>query len=1283
MSAQIPDSTHIPTRVMISSVMRDREADRETIARVIEELGDIPWYADNPPHEFSNISGETLSFRMAEDCDLYLLIIFPRYGTVFDGDPRSVTHQEFDRARQVNPYKVEVFIAAEAKANPESDALRNFMNEVSNFREGYSPHIFTSVSELREQVLAALVTWRDGGNTGRNAYVQAVANEYRTFRNPVTGKEMDYSATVQLKLRAKVREDLAHPELDDEVNRKDRKKSGRSYRHVERDRERERAHIETAFSSPTQMLWELLAQHTHVVVIGDVGSGKSTLLKRIAHDAATSYFQTTQVRLPIITTATRLGRAAIEHSDLSLAAIVALMQQDDIRYNALRQTINRTVSEAIYRGTALLLIDGLDEANANEQTAVFRLLTDIRTNQAVLASRPSAYSNHLTGWQIADLQQLELDQRRELVFHLFQDVASELKSPPDKKALVVLTDNLLKELRGRESDLAAWAGNPLLLTLTAIRYMRDRGLPENRAGIYELVLEDLQRQRQTDAGRYLPEEEFKAYLRQLALKMTDKIRLVTTIAEVRDIYLANSPISTQTAREILERSGVLQRDARVLNATSNEAPIWKDNEDDLYEFIHPSFREYLAACALAEMPQRNDLARRHCLHQAWEQVLVLLVNRLDLLGRTSDGDEIVRTLIRADRQHIKALGGTDPTHLALRIATRCALSRGKRTSDALFGKLQDAWLPIWRSEERRLLTARGFIQMLDVNGLGGDIAITPWVETIPTALCEGIPLLVQEAYPHRRFSPSNGWVVGINFVLFGLCMLYFVAQTTLNSDFLISTNWGHRIIRVLPTTLLVSLCLIVLMRFYGGFAARSRTRREMLQRGIMATAEEQFFMQLGDRAPVESLLEMLHDWDWSVRLAAVLALGQLGDRAPVESLLEMLHDRSHSVRVAARDELIRLGNGTSVELLDPEFIMQPTAQESEQPQEFFPSDRLVAMLLDADLSVRLRRTAYSLGLLDDRVPVDLLLVLLRDRSRWVRFTAAYSLGQLGDRVPIEPLLEMLRDEDSNVQEAAVETLGQLGNQAPVELLVEMLRDSHSSVRQAAVRALGRLGNRAPLAILLAILHDDDQGVRFETVRALGLLSDRVPVESLIEMLRDTSRWVRLAAVYSLGQLGKRAPINLLAKMLHDDDSGVRSATVQVLAPLELSLEQVMVLYHTACHPQGWWRDAPLRLVHWITDWPVLLGIIAAQVTLVWPGISIRVPVLQSVEWLFSFTAWWQILIIVTLYAAAFVITSYLRARVMYGKYRQDEQAAMLNVLESVLRRQVVDIDSKSLADNSE
>ena len=893
-------------RVMISSVMKDRRAERAAVARVIAEMQYIPWYADDPPHEFRGVSGEELSFRMAEQCDLYLLIIFPRYGSVlFPDDPRSVTHQEFEHARGQNRYKVEVFVAAEARDHPESPALRDFIGEVTRFREGYSSHIFHTLDELLGLIRTALATWHAGGQTGRNAYLRALADEYRTFRNPVTGKEMDYAATVQLKLRVHADVEPRRREWgdDDESERSQRDGAGErqpSDHRRRRDKRESRERLPLASTSPPQVARELLAQQQRLVVIGDVGAGKSTLLKRLAHDAAEDYFRSGQIRLPILVTATRLGAAALQHPGLSLAVVVGRLQEEDTRFDALRQTINRTVSEAIARNEGLLLVDGLDEANAAQQTAVFRLLAEIGANQAVLASRPAAYSGQLAARQIADLQQLGPEQRRELVLQVFRVETAERELPTSYEVLAHLADGLLQALRTRQSDLAAWGGNPLLLTLIAVQYLRDQRLPENRARIYELAIEDLQRQRPTDVRRYLTERELADYLWLLALQMTVALRRDTTLAEVRDTYLARElpsaypdpAVRTLVAREILERSGILQRDAPPpSDADAAQAALVPGEEHDRYEFVHVSFREYLAACALTAMPSRERVGqvRRRCVHQAWEQVLLLLVNRLDLTGDGEAADAVICALMAADHRPIAALGGPDPTHLPLRMATRCALDRGKRTGDELVRQLQRSWWSVWRAEEALNLAVREFVELLSASDIDFITAIMLKVSAVPTALHEGLPLLLPKVYPRRSFPMSRWWLVGLLVVVAALGVAYVVGQITLSITLLATSGWGHWLGRSLPVALLAAFGAIVFLRLYGRLATRAKTQHEMLY-AALTQGTLVSFATLGERAPVETLVRALGDTNRRVRQAAVQVLGNLGERAPVESLVRALGD---------------------------------------------------------------------------------------------------------------------------------------------------------------------------------------------------------------------------------------------------------------------------------------------------------------------------------------------------------------------------------------------------------
>ena len=134
-------------------------------------------------------------------------------------------------------------------------------------------------------------------------------------------------------------------------------------------------------------------------------------------------------------------------------------------------------------------------------------------------------------------------------------------------------------------------------------------------------------------------------------------------------------------------------------------------DDDRYSFVQISFREYLAACAIAGMSddaERLNLARRHALHVAWEQVFILVVSRLDANGQASEADSLIQELNAADTLNVPALGGRDPTHLALRLASRCAAARrkqspapGKQPPAPVSKALRAAWWGLWRQEERR------------------------------------------------------------------------------------------------------------------------------------------------------------------------------------------------------------------------------------------------------------------------------------------------------------------------------------------------------------------------------------------------------------------------------------------------------------------------------------------------------------------------------------------------------------------------------------------------------
>src|SRR3974377_2047629 len=104
--------------VMISSTMRALGPERAIVHRAITEAQLEPWWAEDPPPQFASNSPREFCRLMAEQCDLFLLILGPSYGYSPEGilgeGGRSVTQMEFDWARNENAHKLLIFVRSDA-----------------------------------------------------------------------------------------------------------------------------------------------------------------------------------------------------------------------------------------------------------------------------------------------------------------------------------------------------------------------------------------------------------------------------------------------------------------------------------------------------------------------------------------------------------------------------------------------------------------------------------------------------------------------------------------------------------------------------------------------------------------------------------------------------------------------------------------------------------------------------------------------------------------------------------------------------------------------------------------------------------------------------------------------------------------------------------------------------------------------------------------------------------------------------------------------------------------
>ena len=171
---------------------------------------------------------------------------------------------------------------------------------------------------------------------------------------------------------------------------------------------------------------------------------------------------------------------------------------------------------------------------------------------------------------------------------------------------------------------------------------------------------------------------------------------------------------------------------------------------------------------------------------------------------------------------------------------------------------------------------------------------------------------------------------------------------------------------------------------------------------------------------VKPLIMSLSDYDdWSVRIAAILALGAIGDERAVEPLLGILRTDSHqNVQAAAA---IALG--------------------------WLADARVTATLVDA------AKTGDS----------------------QVRAAAALGLGGANDPNVVQTLVDVLVNGDSRLKRAAAHALGEIGEEEVLEPLIVALTDRDPAIRKVVARALGRAGGERAIMALVSSLPDWDAG----------------------------------------------------------------------------------------------------------------------------------------------------------------------------------------------------------------
>jgi len=859
-----------------------------------------------------------------------------------------------------------------------------------------------------------------------------------------------------------------------------------------------------------------LNDNQRIVILGDPGAGKSTLLRWITTAFLLRYEQNDDWQqlpdvmdlphhrwLPVLIRCRELSKACI---DGTLTDILRhTLRLRELGQEGIAQVL-LLIKQQLEAGTALLLIDGLDEISTAKERSLFcrqleRIVAKYPAIPMIVTSRIVGYRemgirighnfSHVT---VADLTKEDKD--------LFAQCWCDLTELPERKQKAA--EELIAQIHGHDR-IERLTNNPMLLTTMALIKRKIGRLPQRRIELYSEAVKVLLNWR-SEVDEPLDSHEAEPQLQYIAYAMAERgvqqlreDEILVLIEQMRQEYSNLHALNRHTPHEFLRllegRTGLLF-EAGTTKHKGRLVPV--------YEFRHLTFQEYLAGMALVEgrypacnthqlmqkvgmiagFIEKKGNAKESVVSERWREAIRLAV----AAWNDNDVDQLLMTIIQPGD-----CDSLEERRARLIMACQC-LADEPNASDNVVQNIIRAIARVFEHHDIDGLYSTLTHSMID-------LSTTRWNNiTYQTLLDEYliypkiyIGLLISKL--SRIFDKDREWFDEKILILrenMDIIAFYEISEYIQysSSDFLRKSrikDIEYIINKALFNELPFSMAAVVL---------------------ILGISERKLFTILSS-----SIIDILYSYIENESYHYSLKVYSL-------NLLSLYWDeRMYSVF----EECLKSDVG----------IIRSTAIMALSRLEYDGIDHLLIPYLDdTDPLVRIN-IINALAKYDSKNSLNLLLSYLDDRDIDVRQNATEALGLLGDTRAIESLLICLGDSNVGVRRGAITALAHLRDGQVIESLLICLEDSDVYVRQGAITALGQIGDVRAVEPLLDCLEDSNIGVRRDAITALGQIGDIRSIEFLRIAVNDSDTDVRRNAIYALLNLGDESVIDLLLEDINN------------------------------------------------------------------------------------------------------------------------------------------------------
>jgi formylglycine-generating enzyme required for sulfatase activity len=357
---------------------------------------------------------------------------------------------------------------------------------------------------------------------------------------------------------------------------------------LKKGEKKKRGKDETPKEPATIDIEQLMSRVPCIVLRGQAGMGKSTLVKHLTYMITGGMCQTSlKEYLPVL----------VFLKDLSGILKEKLKTCDDmITFESLLKSYLEksksglswpVVEGYILAGKALFLLDGLDEVTDSDNIRSELIKTialfyhENKNSRFLLTGRPHGIvgdaEKKFKGY-IFDIQDLN----EEKIFNFIADWFREVSSKASGKA-ADLSRKMTADIRANDK-VYELITNPLLLTAICILYKDGETIPEQRADLYNRVVERLLLGRFSGAKSMVKVSKAREYMMNLAF------------------------VLQESGKKEIEFSGARERLAAIFGRENETKTSYKDRIETLFNYIEPN-------CGLLKRTDQDKLSFSHLTFQ--------------------------------------------------------------------------------------------------------------------------------------------------------------------------------------------------------------------------------------------------------------------------------------------------------------------------------------------------------------------------------------------------------------------------------------------------------------------------------------------------------------------------------------------------------------------------------------------------------------------------------------------------------------------------------------------